>query len=299
MGTSGEIMFGAISTSAPHESSSTMQSHIEALHAHQLPRKGKGRATEYGSYAPHVTDSSEHSEVLLSESDPLEMHSGDNSSDRRGSSTTAGTTSSSSFGQPPDLSRSRGRGAGVFGTSGGSSASLGGASSSAGKGKGKGSRRSSTKTSPGPQLPNWSMALGTYYYYMMAKNAMVVACRKHMESEQGQGAHIVEMTETTRIVWNDTTSQEHIWTITPTLMDRTNPGDRVEKDYDPHAEMEARSGAPGTMRGWMSPRLMGTVAEMRGEQVGQVEDEEELDEEDTYEEDEEDNGDDDGDTDMI
>lgn len=273
-----------------------MHSHIEALHAHQLQRKGKGRA-EY-SYAPHITDSSEHSEVLLSESDPLEMLSGDNTSDRRGSSTTAGTTSSSSFGQPQDVSRSRERGAGV-----GSSASLSGIGSSVGKGKGKGSRRS-TKASPGPQLPNWSMALGTYYYYMMAKNAMVVACREHMESEQGQGAHIVEMTETTRIVWNDTTSQEHIWTITPTLMDRTNPGDKVEKDYDPHAEMEERrsggSSAPGTMRGWMSPRLMGTVAERRGEMgQGQVEDEGELDEEDTYEEDEEDNGDDDGDTDMI
>ncbi|KAG0060021.1 hypothetical protein BGZ92_006809, partial [Podila epicladia] len=204
-----------------------MQSHIEALHTHQLQRKGKGRATEYSSYALHVTDSSEHSEILLSESDPLEMLSGDNTSDRRGSIATVGTTSSSSFGQPQDQSRSRGRGAGVFGTSGGSSASLGGvSSSSAGKSKGKGSRRSSTKVSPGPQLPNWSMALGTYYYYMMAKNAMVVACREHMESEQGQGAHIVEMTETTRIVWNDTTSQEHIWTITPTLMDRTNPGNR-------------------------------------------------------------------------
>ncbi|KAG0026245.1 hypothetical protein BGZ81_006498 [Podila clonocystis] len=301
MGTSGEIMFGAISTSAPHESSSTMQSHIEALHAHQLHQqsKGKGRATEYG-YSLHVTDSSEHSEVLLSENDPLEMLSGDNTSGRRGSSTTVGTTSSSSFGQPPDLSRSRGRGAGVSGTSGGSSASLGGiSSSSTSKGKGKGSRRSSTKASLGPQLPNWSMALGTYYYYMMAKNAMVVACREHMESEQGQGAHIVEMTETTRIVWNDTTSQEHIWTITPTLMDRTNPGDRVEKDYDPHAEMEARSDTPGTMRGWTSPRLMGTVVERRGEQLQQVEDEGELDEEDTYEEDEEDNGEDDGDTDMI
>jgi len=265
-----------------------MQSHIEALQAQHL-RKGKGRASEY-SYSLHVADSSEHSqgEILLSESDPLEML------DRRGSSTT-GTTSSSSFGQPPDQSRSRGRGGGVC--TSGESSSL---SSGAAKGKGKaGSRRTNnSKASLGPQLPNWSMALGTYYYYMMAKNAMVVACREHMESEQGQGAHIVEMTETTRIVWNDTTSQEHIWTITPTLMDRTNPGDRVEKDYDPHAEMEERSSSTGTMRGWMSPRLMATVAERR-EQGRRVEDEEELDEEDTYEEDEEDNGDDDGDADMI
>ncbi|KAF8987078.1 hypothetical protein BGZ52_006426 [Haplosporangium bisporale] len=285
MGT-GEIMFGSISTSAPHESSTTMQSHMEALQVHHL-RKGKGRASEY-SRSPHVTDSSEHSqgEILLSESDPLEML------DRRGSTT--GTTSSSSFGQPPDLSRSRGRGGDVCT---GESSSL---SSGAAKGKGKaGSRRTnSNKASSGPQLPNWSMALGTYYYYMMAKNAMVVACREHMESEQGQGAHIVEMTETTRIVWNETTSQEHIWTITPTLMDRTNPGDRVEKDYDPHAEMEERSSSTGTMRGWMSPRLMATVAERR-EHGRRVEDEEELDEEDTYEEDEEDNGDDDGDADMI
>ncbi|KAK3814768.1 MAG: hypothetical protein J3R72DRAFT_461656 [Linnemannia gamsii] len=82
---------------------------------------------------------------------------------------------------------------------------------------------------------NWSMAVETFYYQRAALNAMIVACREHMESHAGQGGHIVERTETTRIIWNETTRQEHIWTITPSLMDRSNPGDFIEPDYDPHS----------------------------------------------------------------
>ncbi|KAF9126462.1 hypothetical protein BGW39_006607 [Mortierella sp. 14UC] len=90
---------------------------------------------------------------------------------------------------------------------------------------------------PKPTRPkrNWSMTVQTYYYERSALNAMIVACREHMESPEGQRGTIVEMTDTTRIIWNETTRQEHIWTITPTLMDRTNPGDFIEKDYDPHS----------------------------------------------------------------
>ncbi|KAK3835291.1 MAG: hypothetical protein JOS17DRAFT_772647 [Linnemannia elongata] len=79
---------------------------------------------------------------------------------------------------------------------------------------------------------NWSMAVQTFYYQNSALNAMIVACREHMISPEGQGGAIVEKTDTSRIIWNDTTRQEHIWTITPTLMDRTNP-DFVEADFDP------------------------------------------------------------------
>ncbi|KAF9089059.1 hypothetical protein BGX29_012252 [Mortierella sp. GBA35] len=88
---------------------------------------------------------------------------------------------------------------------------------------------------------NWSMAIQTFYYQGAALNAMIKACREHMLSREGQGGHIVERTETSRIIWNETTRQEHIWTITPTLMDRSNPGDFVEKDYDPHSENESGS----------------------------------------------------------
>ncbi|KAG0274526.1 hypothetical protein BGZ95_009692 [Linnemannia exigua] len=82
---------------------------------------------------------------------------------------------------------------------------------------------------------NWSMAVETFYYQRAALNAMIVACREHMESHAGQGGHIVERTDTTRIIWNESTRQEHIWTITPSLMDRSNPGDFIEPDYDPHS----------------------------------------------------------------
>lgn len=85
---------------------------------------------------------------------------------------------------------------------------------------------------------NWSMAIQTFYYQTRALNAMIVACREHMLSPEGQGGTIVEKTKTSRIIWNETTRQEHIWTITPTLMDRTNPGDVVEADYDPQGELE-------------------------------------------------------------
>lgn len=63
-----------------------------------------------------------------------------------------------------------------------------------------------------------------------------------MESSEGQGGHIVERTETSRIVWNETTRQEHIWTITPTLMDRTNPGDFIERDFDARSEPRQEPG---------------------------------------------------------
>jgi hypothetical protein len=82
------------------------------------------------------------------------------------------------------------------------------------------------------------MAIQTFYYQTRALNAMIVACREHMLSPEGQGGTIVEKTKTSRIIWNETTRQEHIWTITPTLMDRTNPGDVVEADYDPQGELE-------------------------------------------------------------
>ncbi|KAG0252536.1 hypothetical protein BG011_006920 [Mortierella polycephala] len=89
---------------------------------------------------------------------------------------------------------------------------------------------------------NWCMAIQTFYYQRAALNAMIVACREHMESSEGQGGHIVERTETSRIVWNETTRQEHIWTITPTLMDRTNPGDFIERDFDAHSEPRQEPG---------------------------------------------------------
>ena len=82
------------------------------------------------------------------------------------------------------------------------------------------------------------MAVQTFYYMRAASNAMIAACREHMHSTEGQGGHIVEKTETSRIIWNEATRQEHIWTITPTLMDRTNPGDFVERDYDADADVE-------------------------------------------------------------
>ncbi|KAF9965226.1 hypothetical protein BGZ70_005221 [Mortierella alpina] len=85
---------------------------------------------------------------------------------------------------------------------------------------------------------NWSMAVQTFYYMRAASNAMIAACRDHMHSSEGQGGHIVEKTDTSRIIWNEATRQEHIWTITPTLMDRTNPGDFVERDYDADADVE-------------------------------------------------------------
>ncbi|KAF9427017.1 hypothetical protein BGZ94_005663 [Podila epigama] len=89
---------------------------------------------------------------------------------------------------------------------------------------------------PQPQLPNWSMTLGTYYYEAAATNAMIRACREHMESRQGQGSHLVDMSDVIRIVWNEERSQEYIWTVTTTLMDRSNPGEHmVERDFDPHA----------------------------------------------------------------
>lgn len=86
---------------------------------------------------------------------------------------------------------------------------------------------------------NWSMAIQTFYYQTRALNAMIVACREHMLSPEGQGGTIVEKTKTSRIIWNETTRQEHIWTITSTLMDRTNPGAFVEADYDPHSELDS------------------------------------------------------------
>ena len=82
---------------------------------------------------------------------------------------------------------------------------------------------------------NWSMANQTFYYHKAALNAMIVACREHMESVEGQGGHIIERTETSRIVWNEMTRQEHIWTITPTLMDRSNP-EFMEQDFDPEMD---------------------------------------------------------------
>lgn len=82
---------------------------------------------------------------------------------------------------------------------------------------------------------NWSMAVQTFYYQNSALNAMIVACREHMLSPEGQGGAIVEKTETSRIIWNESTRQEHIWTITPTLMDRTNP-DFLEVDFDPELD---------------------------------------------------------------
>ncbi|KAF9575466.1 hypothetical protein EC968_003071 [Mortierella alpina] len=85
---------------------------------------------------------------------------------------------------------------------------------------------------------NWSMAIQTFYYMRAASNAMIAACREHMHSREGQGGHIVEKTDTSRIIWNEATRQEHIWTITPTLLDRANPGDFVERDYDAYADVE-------------------------------------------------------------
>ncbi|KAF9172987.1 hypothetical protein BGX21_005882 [Mortierella sp. AD011] len=81
---------------------------------------------------------------------------------------------------------------------------------------------------------NWSMSIQTYYYQRAAMNAMILAARQYMESREAEECSIVEKTDTTRIIWNDSTKQELIWTITSTTMDRANPGDVVERDYDPN-----------------------------------------------------------------
>ncbi|KAG9064296.1 hypothetical protein KI688_003484 [Linnemannia hyalina] len=96
------------------------------------------------------------------------------------------------------------------------------------------SRQHQQQSPPNNTRPseNWSMAIQTFYYQNSALNAMIVACREHMLSPEGQGGAIILKTDTSRVIWNDTTRQEHIWTITPTLMDRTNP-DFVEEDFDP------------------------------------------------------------------
>ncbi|KAF9109241.1 hypothetical protein BGX27_007831 [Mortierella sp. AM989] len=80
---------------------------------------------------------------------------------------------------------------------------------------------------------NWSMGVQAYFYQNAAVNAMVLAAKNYMESTEGEECRLVEKTETTRIIWNDSTMQELIWIITPTNMDRTNPGDFIECDYDP------------------------------------------------------------------
>ncbi|KAF9358635.1 hypothetical protein BGX26_001264 [Mortierella sp. AD094] len=81
---------------------------------------------------------------------------------------------------------------------------------------------------------NWSMSIQTYYYQRAATNAMILAARQYMESRESEECSILERTETTRIIWNDSTKQELIWSITPTYMDRANPGDFAERDYDPN-----------------------------------------------------------------
>ncbi|KAF8977580.1 hypothetical protein BGZ46_007271, partial [Entomortierella lignicola] len=81
---------------------------------------------------------------------------------------------------------------------------------------------------------NWCLGIQTYYYERAAMNAMVLAAKEYMESREDEQCSIVERTDTTRIIWNDSTKQELIWTVTPTLMDRTNPGEHFETEYDPN-----------------------------------------------------------------
>ncbi|KAF9911632.1 hypothetical protein EC991_002750 [Linnemannia zychae] len=158
---------------------------------------------------------------------------------RRGSSVTTGTTSSSSFGTNSTLQQQnyhqyynrRRHNSHQYTES--DSVFTSTSSSSGDRSYHHHNRRHPSATSRPKR--NWSMAVQTFFYERSALNAMIVACREHMESNEGQGGVIVERTDTTRIIWNETTRQEHIWTITPTLMDRTNPGDFIEPDYDPHS----------------------------------------------------------------
>ncbi|KAG0004362.1 hypothetical protein BGZ79_009506 [Entomortierella chlamydospora] len=80
---------------------------------------------------------------------------------------------------------------------------------------------------------NWGMSIQTYYDQRAATNAMILAARQYMESREAEECKIVQRTDTTRIIWNDSTKQKLIWSITSTYMDNENPGDLVERDYYP------------------------------------------------------------------
>ncbi|KAG0236403.1 hypothetical protein BGW42_003561 [Actinomortierella wolfii] len=79
--------------------------------------------------------------------------------------------------------------------------------------------------------PNWTAKVETFYFRQAAINAMIVACRNYMRANERYGAAVIERTTTSRIVWNEATRQEFIWTVTPTLLDRSNPVEQ-ELDYD-------------------------------------------------------------------
>ncbi|KAF9172986.1 hypothetical protein BGX21_005883 [Mortierella sp. AD011] len=80
---------------------------------------------------------------------------------------------------------------------------------------------------------NWSMSIQTYYDQHAATNAMILAARQYMESREAEECKLVQRTDTTRIIWNNSTKQKLIWSITSTYMDSENPGELVERDYYP------------------------------------------------------------------
>ncbi|KAF9979270.1 hypothetical protein BGZ73_002539 [Actinomortierella ambigua] len=130
-------------------------------------------------------------------------------------------------------------GGGGGGGGGGSSLGLGGGngnSSSGGNGSGSGNGNGHGHGGGGNMPfsmrdPNWTAKIETFYFRQAAINAMIVACRHYMRANERFGAAVIERTATSRIVWNEATRQEFIWTVTPTLLDRSNPTEQ-EPDYD-------------------------------------------------------------------
>lgn len=75
----------------------------------------------------------------------------------------------------------------------------------------------------------------SFYFKQAALNAMIRAANTLMQSSEGRGCAVLERHTGSRIIWNEERRVEYIWTVTSSLMDRTNP-DYVERDYDPEED---------------------------------------------------------------
>ncbi|KAG0047943.1 Dynamin-like GTPase that mediates homotypic ER fusion [Gryganskiella cystojenkinii] len=98
-----------------------------------------------------------------------------------------------------------------------------------------GTGSSSTSTVSSNPSRHWNVSMQSFFFQQAGYNAMVRACNNLLRSTAGRGCILLERQESCRIVWNDEKRLEYIWTVTPSLMDRTNPN-YVEQDYAPDEE---------------------------------------------------------------
>ncbi|KAI1315110.1 hypothetical protein EDD11_001300 [Mortierella claussenii] len=95
----------------------------------------------------------------------------------------------------------------------------------------KSDKKSSRSKKPRPSR-HWSLSFQTYLYLEAAINAMHLESKRYMQERRHEQCSVMESSRASLIIYNYSTNQELIWTITPASMDRTHPHGYVEPPYD-------------------------------------------------------------------